>query len=138
MAIKEPKMEKRTMFKCEGCGEYHPEDECEIVIIKIIKGKNCNLSPRSMTPAQVVIPHPAESEKKFEVPPAFSKKSDAVAKGVEIPRAEPEEETKKKNLLPGGVNPERDKIKLQGMPSTFRGMFIPAESPGADVIRKES
>lgn len=34
-------MDTKEMIKCEGCGEYHPLEECEIVIIKIIKGKNC-------------------------------------------------------------------------------------------------
>lgn len=36
-------MPTREMIKCEGCGDYHSLDECETVIIRIVKGKNCEL-----------------------------------------------------------------------------------------------
>jgi hypothetical protein len=42
MAQNEKKL--KTYFLCEACGKYHPEDECEEVYIKIIKGKNCVLN----------------------------------------------------------------------------------------------
>lgn len=40
MSIEIPTVE---MAKCEGCGEYHPVEECEIVVIRIVKGKGCSL-----------------------------------------------------------------------------------------------
>lgn len=38
------------MYKCDACGGYHPEAECEIVTIKIIKGKACELKSPMVTP----------------------------------------------------------------------------------------
>jgi len=34
-------IEKVECFRCEACGNFHPKDECEIITIKIVKGKNC-------------------------------------------------------------------------------------------------
>ena len=38
------------MVKCEGCGEYHPVEDCEIIIIKVVKGKACHLPPTGTKP----------------------------------------------------------------------------------------
>lgn len=38
------KMESSSYLLCEACGGYHTEDECEVVIVKIVKGKNCKLN----------------------------------------------------------------------------------------------
>jgi len=38
------KIKKVNMLKCDVCNAYHPEDDCEIVTIKIIKGKDCALT----------------------------------------------------------------------------------------------
>ncbi|MHB8483587.1 MAG: hypothetical protein ACYDBV_12775 [Nitrospiria bacterium] len=38
-------MDEKIYLKCT-CGEYHPEDECEIVLIKIVKGKKCQLNAK--------------------------------------------------------------------------------------------
>lgn len=35
-------LQKKTVIKAE-CGHYHPEDECEVILIKVIKGKDCEL-----------------------------------------------------------------------------------------------
>ena len=43
--------------KCDACGGYHPIDDCEVVVIKMLKGKNCvfDSSPIKNT-TKVVIP----------------------------------------------------------------------------------
>jgi alanyl-tRNA synthetase len=38
------KMDKGEAFKCDVCGGFHLADDCEIITIKIIKGKNCELN----------------------------------------------------------------------------------------------
>lgn len=40
------------MAKCEGCGEYHPVADCEIVVIKIVKGKGCGLPSNRAAPSK--------------------------------------------------------------------------------------
>jgi hypothetical protein len=49
MNPKQLQLNKVTMIRCEACGELHKEEDCEIVIVKIIKGKECTL--RSSTRA---------------------------------------------------------------------------------------
>jgi hypothetical protein len=39
------KLNKVSLLKCDACGGYHPEDECEVVTIKLIKGKSCEFKP---------------------------------------------------------------------------------------------
>ena len=41
--MKELNIEKRTVLKCESCHGFHSEEDCEYVIIKVIKGKKCPL-----------------------------------------------------------------------------------------------
>ena len=41
--MKEPNIEKTTGYMCH-CGHFHTEDDCEIILIKVIKGKNCTVS----------------------------------------------------------------------------------------------
>jgi hypothetical protein len=36
-------MTTTEMVKCESCSQYHPLSECEVVVIKMIKGKNCSI-----------------------------------------------------------------------------------------------
>ena len=38
------KLQQKTQYKCEACGKFHDEDETEVVIIKVVKGKNCELN----------------------------------------------------------------------------------------------
>lgn len=35
-------LEQKVLVKGD-CGHYHTEDECEVVVVKIVKGKQCNL-----------------------------------------------------------------------------------------------
>jgi hypothetical protein len=55
----------KVLILCEACGGYHPEDECEEVYVKVVKGKNCvlNLSkdytfkPLQTASSQVEVSH---------------------------------------------------------------------------------
>src|ERR1700677_1710037 len=45
------KIKTVQMMLCESCGEYHPIDEMETVVIKITKGVDCKLvSPTAPKP----------------------------------------------------------------------------------------
>lgn len=48
-------METKEMIKCEGCGQYHPIEDCEVVIIKIIKGKQCAMPAQGQTVIKEVV-----------------------------------------------------------------------------------
>jgi hypothetical protein len=74
-------MSTKEMIHCESCGGYHTLEDSEIVVIKIIKGKACDM-PKAETrnapnwvdkptqPVEVVVP-PAPP---IPVPPAPPKK----------------------------------------------------------------
>lgn len=36
-------IERRSVIRCEVCGDFHDEDDCELITIQIIKGKGCKL-----------------------------------------------------------------------------------------------
>jgi hypothetical protein len=47
--MKLPKeLQTTEMILCQGCGEFHPVTECEVVVVKIVKGKNCQLNQKSI------------------------------------------------------------------------------------------
>ena len=54
-------MDVKEMIRCEGCGEYHSMEECEVVIIKIIKGKNCQLKPQGQTVVREIVRERAQA-----------------------------------------------------------------------------
>jgi hypothetical protein len=65
-------LDKKEYYKCESCGGFHPADEVEVAVIRIIKGKNCELKnpvvpftpaviPRSETP-QIPSENPVPSK----------------------------------------------------------------------------
>jgi hypothetical protein len=33
------------MVLCQSCGQYHKIEDCEVVVIKMIKGKHCEMKP---------------------------------------------------------------------------------------------
>ena len=69
-------LKMKTVLLCEACGGYHPEEECEIIVVKIVKGKNCHLNmTKDQTfvrpTATLTIPDNSGSvavEKKEEIP----------------------------------------------------------------------
>lgn len=73
----------REMVRCDGCGGFHFEDDCEVIVIKIIKGKQCEfkgLQPQVREVVRVVekqqdveLDNPSQhitAENKKETPPA--------------------------------------------------------------------
>jgi len=52
--MKLPQMKTVEMVECDACKEYHALADCEIVVIKIIKGKNCPLTKRNTHPVQEI------------------------------------------------------------------------------------
>lgn len=61
-------LETKQMMKCEGCGQYHPIEDCEVVIIKIIKGKQCGMPRENRDDS------PIKSDPRPEIVPDFSPK----------------------------------------------------------------
>lgn len=51
--------EKKVAVKCDSCGQFHLLEDCEEVIIKITKGRNCPLPSESIfsrnSPEKVVV-----------------------------------------------------------------------------------
>ena len=124
-------MPTRELVKCDGCNGYHSLDEVEVVIIRMVKGKNCDISSADTlkrndniesdnvrTEPPIVIPT-------VEVPkPNVKLDSDGI--GYHIPPKEMEDIVKKrKNIIPSGLS----------------SMMIPPsdpnhESKGANEIRQ--
>ena len=50
----------QEMIRCDGCGEYHPLSECEVVVIKMIKGKNCSIGSTDRIREAPKEPHKTE------------------------------------------------------------------------------
>lgn len=59
-------IEKKTLIKGQ-CGHFHPEDECEVVIVKFVKGKNCNLTETPVAPTRDFAP--VKQQQFEELPP---------------------------------------------------------------------
>ncbi len=105
----------RELVPCQGCGGYHSPEECEVIVIKIIKGKNCPLpssgglrtEPASIRDRVIEKPLPEQAALKEAAP---------VAPAKVVPR---------KNIIPQGIS----------------SMMIPPTSPnfetnGAKEIRR--
>lgn len=76
--------------RCEGCGELHPESECETIIVKIVKGKHCSLKPVMGQQKTTIAPQPiARIEPKDPPPPEQDEYTPAP-----VPR---------KNIIPPGM-----------------------------------
>jgi hypothetical protein len=56
--MKKLQLDKSEMYKCEVCGGFHKAEETEVVTIKIIKGKACDLkgNPIQQTVTPMVLP----------------------------------------------------------------------------------
>src|ERR1035437_1493405 len=75
-------LEAKEMLRCDGCGGYHPVDECEVVVLRLVKGKNCELNTSRPTETTKpfgditteTLPNPVATEtilpKKNIIPPA--------------------------------------------------------------------
>ncbi len=101
-------MEPVEYVRCEGCGELHPMKDCEVVIVKITKGKNCALKP--------IMARAIPEERPVRVaPPEDRLREDTVIPDRNIPA--PQDQPKvmpKKNIVPPHL----------------LGMMIPPGAPG--------
>jgi hypothetical protein len=92
-------LQTKEMMKCEGCGEYHPVEDCEVVIIKMIKGKNCSMTApirREVAPFREIAP----------VSPAAAPVAPIVAqeKEFEFPAPSPNQPQKpRRKIIPPGI-----------------------------------
>ena len=87
----EGKIDSVEMVKCEACGQFHKVTECEIVTIKIVKGKDCALG------AGAIFTPPVRAE----IPKVEPVNVDAtVDKSVVIPPGAPRP---KRNIIPPGI-----------------------------------
>ncbi len=102
------------MIACEGCGSYHKKEECEVVVIRIIKGKDCQIPlvrKNSIQPAPAVFIPPQQSSP--AVPTAVATDSAAPAIPVEP----------KKNIIPS-------KLRYIGaMPNQMGGLMMDPTHP---------
>jgi len=61
-------LEERVVFKCD-CGHYHDEKDVEIVVVKMVKGKDCKIEAFEKPPNYVVPSVTAEEPSTEEIPP---------------------------------------------------------------------
>ena len=143
--MKDLNITKVIVCKCESCLEYHPVNECEYVLIKLIKGKNCplpgnNLNMNVKKEETRIETVPAETPKVSVLPDAFRGLVDASVSQTEVSsvkKDDPAEILKDPNAILR-VTPEGKKEylkKQQGMPPDFR-VFIQSEEKGAVITRK--
>lgn len=86
-------LEKRTVLKCEACGGFHSEKDSEIVLIKIVKGKNCELDQTKLL--NHINPTPVQTISKTEQPIVTPTEESAAAARQEARR--------RKSIVPPGL-----------------------------------
>lgn len=114
----------KEMMKCEGCGEYHPVEDCEVVVIKVVKGKDCKLPstnhPMSRGQESIEDSYTIEDAKEIGVLKEEVKP---------VPKPKPGQEAR--------YVVEDQPVKVQGkrpapLPPGFAGVFIPNGHPDFD------
>jgi hypothetical protein len=117
-------LEVKTGFLCEQCGKYGLEHDMEIVSIKLIKHKSCELNvtkdqtydkPALVPESKVVIPTQEEAPKVFD--------------GIQVQRGEV------RDIVPNGIK-KNDPRFIRPNVSGPNGMKIPSvadmmKEPGA-------
>ncbi len=126
--MKLPKLETIEMMKCDSCGQYHPIAECEIVTIKIIKGKSCVMNSNN---AGIASKNLTSSAK----PTTLANPNKVIIEGEDM--GVPLYEVKNTESAQGAQGAQRKSI----VPPAFAGVFIPQDSPdfearGAKEIRR--
>ena len=97
-------IKKKEFIHCEACGGYHDKDESEIVIIKIVKGKDCVINPNILRTPEATVVVPPKIEVVKDEPIKSDVKVDPDGIGYHIPPKEREEQIKKvKNIIPTGL-----------------------------------
>lgn len=128
------------------CGQYHPVSDCEVVVIRIVKGKNCDLNAKAVTTTGnngVPTITPASSGPTGSIFPAALMPSEAhdTVKTVEVPRPPVSPEVAK--MTPEELRKAESLHKLKQDPfaKLFFGNMIPNDHPdferlGAKEIRR--
>jgi hypothetical protein len=129
-------MQTREMCLCDSCGDYHPVEDCEVVVVKMIVGKNCDIKKRDIhSPIHVpkgttiFVPEENIAEKKEE--PEEEKMAVTVKKPLKdlTPTEKALEDIYNPNHsdIPIKLDPARTSI----IPPHLRGLMKP---PGPDSI----
>ncbi len=126
-------MKSKQVYKCEGCGEYHDADECEVVIIKVIKGKNCKLGEILKKPVHIpydngILPIFPKHDIRENMMPVEKTPLDILK--AEFPEGRPAYESKK---IETASEMEKAAARAAVIPPHLRGVFTPADTPGAAV-----
>jgi hypothetical protein len=114
-------MKTKEMIKCDACDQYHPVEDCEVVIIKMIKGKDCELRPVSSSSSY-----------------SFDKRS-IISNDTKVePRVHLSEQ---EQLIEDMKNAATAKPRPVIIPREFQGMNIPPDDPrfeshGAKAVRR--
>jgi hypothetical protein len=120
------KMQTAKYVKCEITGEFIPEDECEVVTLKIVKKKGIKF--RLVEVGKKI----EEETEEIETEPEIK----ATRKSIEKKEAVPiTDMTKLPDDIVGKVNPDAParKIRPPKLPAAFKGVFIENDRPGAAV-----
>lgn len=107
----------REMVRCEGCGELHYADECETIIIKVVKGKNCAI--KSALPSRPA-PHPYTA-------------SDGDLRDPNIVNV-PHERTVAIPAVVADVQPVPQRPKKNIVPPHMLSMMIPQDHPNFEAL----
>ena len=139
--MKKLNLEKKAVVRCEVCGDFHNEEDCEIIVIKIVKGKNCPLVREKiysqtiqMIPEKTfgqVVPIVKEStteektEKQIDDAAALREK----LKDPNVVKIlTPEEKTELLKKRRSGIPP----AFLNRMPGAPGNVFIPPDNPDSE------
>ena len=128
------KLPTSELYKCEGCGSYHPLSECEVVIIRMIKGKDCEL-----TPIRTIIKDSFNLIDKPDDRGFVNKEVSNGQGGIMVERTEPVVKKLPSGEIsdPDGVGrhippaemEEINKKKHSIVPSAFRGLLVDPGQP---------
>lgn len=107
------------MMKCDGCGQYHPIKDCEVVIVRFIKGKRCELHNHELMDTQPVKNENKETSNTHDTPETRDRKIKMTAEEINmsdnlVDLVKPED---KKKVMPRSI-----------VPAEFMGMNIPPDS----------
>jgi hypothetical protein len=112
-----PKLETKQVLRCEACGGFHSEEESEIVVIRIVKGKNCELK-NIFSENRTTAPISNFSNRQQDREEKFIPKGESIVPSIFAPK----EETEEISVLPA----KRKIVPPPGMVS----MMTPGGMPG--------
>ncbi len=129
-------MPSKQVYKCEGCNEYHDADDCEVVVIKVIKGKNCRIGAVFQKPVGIpfgndllsIIPKKDIRENMMPV----DKTPLDILKN-EFPDGKPAYEVKK---IESSEEMQKAAARMAVIPPHLRGVFAPADTPGSAIEQR--